>query len=172
MAIQWRLEKRSLSQLKDHPKNPRKLSKHDAEQLKTSLDKFGVADKPIINTDGTLIGGHQRKRVLKQLGYEEIECWVPDRTLSEEEIDEFNIRLNRNLGEWNWDILANEWDEALLLASGFEEAELVGPKSSTEEKKKKPKIVLEFDKEDDLRASFEAIENLASTIGAILKVKV
>ena len=108
--IEWHIEKRKISSLKDHPKNPRKLSKHDAGHLKESLEKFGLADKPIITKDGLIIGGHQRKRILKQMGFNEIDCMVPDRDLSQKEIDELNIRLNRNLGECDYDKLANEWN--------------------------------------------------------------
>lgn len=145
--ITWSIQSKSLSDLKDHPKNPRQLSKHDAEHLKISLSKFGLADKPIINTDGTIIGGHQRKRILKELGYKQIDCLIPSRTLTQEEVDEFNIRLNKNSGEWDWDVLANEWDPEPLIQWGFTENDLTGCPSITdiepdqpfEEKKKKEK---------------------------------
>lgn len=121
--INWTLEKRSLDTLKDHPHNPRKMSKHDAEQLKSSLQRFGIIDKPVITPDGQIIGGHQRKKILKQLKIKEVDCWVPDRDLTQEEIDELCIRLNRNTGEWDFEKLANEWDMSGLLEWGFDEKE-------------------------------------------------
>lgn len=124
--INWKLEKRNIKSLKNHPKNPRKMSSHDAEHLKKSLEKFGLIDKPIINTDNMIIGGHQRLSVLKKMGVEEIECYVPDEPLSQEDIDELNLRLNRNTGEWDWDILANEWDPTELIDAGFLMDELLG----------------------------------------------
>ena len=117
--VDWKLEKRKLNDLKDYNKNPRRLSKHDAQHLQKSLEKFGLIDKPIVNPDGTIIGGHQRKRILKQMGYTEVECWVPDKALDDKQIQELNIRLNRNTGEWDWDILANEWDAGQLVDWGF-----------------------------------------------------
>jgi len=117
--IKWKLETRKINDLKDHPKNPRQLTKDQASHLKKSIDKFGLIDKPIVNCDGTLIGGHQRKRILKESGLTEIECWVPDRLLSENDVDELNIRLNKNNGDWDWDILANEWDMNDLINWGF-----------------------------------------------------
>lgn len=122
--IDWKLEKRKISDLKPNPKNPRRLSKHDAEHLEKSLERFGLIDKPIINPDGLIIGGHQRLSILGKKKGESIDCWVPDRTLSEKEVEELNIRLNRNTGEWDFDILANQWDLNDLLQYGFTEEEL------------------------------------------------
>ena len=119
--ITWHLETRKIVDLKDYYKNPRKLSKHDADNLKKSLQEFGTIDKPIINQDGTLIGGHQRKRILKSLGQKEIECWVPDVLLDEKQVEELNVRLNRNHGEFDYDILANNFDIIELLDWGFKD---------------------------------------------------
>lgn len=121
MAINWTLQTRKIADLKPHPRNPRKLSKADYEQLKTSIDKFGLIDKPIVTRDGSVIGGHQRLQVLKKMKAKQVECWVPEGDdISAEDIDELTIRLNRNTGEWDWDILANEWDEKELEAWGFQ----------------------------------------------------
>lgn len=125
-TITWHIEKRKISDLKDYHKNARVLSKDQAAQLKASLERFGLIDKPIINTDNTIIGGHQRKNVLKSLKIKEIECNVPDRTLTEEEIEELNIRLNKNVGDWDFDILANQWDAEALVSWGFSTEELMG----------------------------------------------
>lgn len=117
--MQWHLEKRNINDLKDHPKNPRQLSKHDAEHLQKSIDKFGLIDKPIINLDNQIIGGHQRKAILKKLKIKEIDCWVPDKELTQEQVDELNVRLNKNTGTFDFDILANEWNLDDLLEWGF-----------------------------------------------------
>lgn len=124
----WQLEKRDIQDLKKYLKNPRTLTKREADKLKESLSKFGVIDKPIINADNTIIGGHQRISVLEEMGYREIECWVPTDILTEKEVEELNIRLNRNHGEWDLDILANEFDEDDLIEWGFTEFEIPSPK--------------------------------------------
>jgi ParB-like chromosome segregation protein Spo0J len=142
-TITWRIEKRKISDLKDYHKNARVLSTDQAAQLKASLERFGLIDKPIINTDNTIIGGHQRKSVLKKMGYKEIECSVPDRTLTDEEVEELNVRHNKNHGSWDYDILANEYDPVALVAWGFKTEELFDGVSLLEdlkdesEKKKK-----------------------------------
>lgn len=119
MPLQWKLETRPISSLKNYSKNPRILSKEQAVHLEKSIDKFGLIDKPIINIDGTIIGGHQRIRTIKKNKNKQIECWVPERILDEKEIEELNIRLNKNTGDWDWDILANQWEISDLLEWGF-----------------------------------------------------
>ena len=121
--IQWHLEVHQIKSLKPHPKNPRYLSKDQHAHLKESIQKFGFADKPIINTDHMIIGGHQRIKVLESMKAKTVECWVPDRFLDEKEVEELNIRLNRG-GSWDFDILANEFEIGDLFNFGFTEDEL------------------------------------------------
>ena len=124
--INWTLRTFRLDELTDYYKNPRSLSEKEFKQLKTSLDKFGMIDKPIVNLDAanTIIGGHQRKHVLEATGVKECECWIPDRELSEKEVEELNIRLNKNTGSWDFDTLANEFELDDLLDWGFDKGEL------------------------------------------------
>ena len=121
--MKWKIEKKKIADLFPHPNNPRRLSEHDGKHLKRSLEKFGLIDKPIINPDGLIIGGHQRIEVLKQMGEKSVECYVPEEPLSDKDIDELNIRLNRVHGEFDYDILANCWDEQDLIEFGFKEEE-------------------------------------------------
>jgi ParB-like chromosome segregation protein Spo0J len=118
--IEWHLEKRCLADLKEHPRNPRQLSKKDHEHLSLSLEKFGLIDKPIINQDNMIIGGHQRVKVLLAAGIQEADCHVPDRLLSDDEVDELCIRLNKNTGSWDFDVMANSWEMEDLVEWGFE----------------------------------------------------
>jgi hypothetical protein len=106
--------------------NPRKISEQQAEQLRASLDRFGVADIPVVDADGTIVGGHQRCAILMAQGKGdmEVDVRVPSRKLTDEEFAELNLRLNKNLGEWDFDVLAN-FSEDLLLAVGFDEEELM-----------------------------------------------
>lgn len=124
--ITWKLQSLELANLTDYSKNPRTLSEKEFKQLKKSLDTFGMIDKPIVNADvkHTVIGGHQRKRVLEASGVTQCECWVPDRELSEREVEELNIRLNKNTGEWDFDILANDFELDDLIDWGFDPFEL------------------------------------------------
>lgn len=134
--ITWHLETRRINDLKPHKSNPRRMTKEQKASLQTSLDKFGLIDKPIINTSGLIIGGHQRIRILKDQGIKEIECTVPDKELSEQEVDELLIRLNKNTGEWNFDELANNFDVVDLFEWGFTADELHVDEGKEEKEKK------------------------------------
>lgn len=141
----WSLTKVKVKELKPHSKNPREISKDQVKQLGKSLDKFGLAEKPIINTDKTIIGGHQRISVLKKKGVKEIECWLPDRELTEEEMDEFCVRLNKNQGSFDWDALSSHFEPDVLIEWGFTPQEMeicldiLEPESEEKEKKGKKK---------------------------------
>lgn len=122
--ITWHLEKRKIRDLVPYFKNPRQLTKDQEAHLRLSLDKFGIIDRPCVNLNGTIIGGHQRLSILKKEEAGEIEVWVPNRLLDNAEVEELNIRLNKNTGDWDWDILANEFEISELLEWGFTEKEL------------------------------------------------
>ena len=117
--MEWTLKKVKIKELKPNKKNPRRLCKNDADQLKRSIEKFGVCEPLVVNKDNTIIGGHQRVKTLKALGHDETEAYVPNEILSDEEADELCIRLNRNHGEFDYDILANEWEFDDLIDWGF-----------------------------------------------------
>lgn len=135
--IQWHLETLSLKDLKPNPKNPRRIQKDQCQRLEELIGKFGLIDKPIINKNLTVIGGHQRLRILKKKKVKTVECWVPDRQLEDEEIDQLMIGLNLNQGDWDWDMLANQFEAIDLLKYGFTEDQLIGPYQDIEEESEK-----------------------------------
>jgi hypothetical protein len=113
----------SVSELEPAPYNPRQLTEKQAKDLDRSLDRFNLADPIIINTNKRIIGGHQRINILKQRGVTEVDVRIPSRPLTEHEEKELNLRLNKNLGEWDYDLLAS-FDEDMLLDVGFDSKEL------------------------------------------------
>jgi len=126
LKITWHLEVLPIKSLKDHEKNPRQISKDQFQHLSGLIAKFGLIDKPIVNKDWIIIGGHQRIKVLKKMKAKTVECWVPDEQLEQEDIDHLCIGLNLNQGTFDWDILANEWEPLDLLKWGFTEEQLLG----------------------------------------------
>ena len=136
--MKWTLQKFKLDQLTDYHKNPRKLTKEQHVHLKASIEKFGLIDKPICTKDGLIIGGHQRKNILKKLGIKEVECYVPDEQLDAQQIEELNIRLNKNGGSFDFDILANEFEQNDLINWGFTHFDLESFMVDEENKTKKP----------------------------------
>lgn len=121
--IEWLTVRRKISELIPAEYNPRKLSVIQEKELKKSVEKFNLADPLILNLNNRLIGGHQRLKILAQLGINEIDVRIPNRQLSMEEEKELNLRLNRNTGEWDFDLLAN-FSEELLKDVGFDSKEL------------------------------------------------
>lgn len=119
-----------LSELNPAEYNPRvKLEPGmpDFEKLKRSIQEFGYVDPIIVNADGTIIGGHQRFFVLKDLGWEKVECVVVD--LSKDREKALNIALNKVSGEWDEDKLKDllielDAEQFDLSLTGFDEAEL------------------------------------------------
>jgi len=106
--------------------NPRKWDEDAKKQLKTSLKRYGFVDPVIANRapgrENVVIGGHFRLAMAKELGIPQIPVVylnIPD--LEKEK--ELNIRLNRNTGEFDWDLLA-KFDESFLADVGFSSEEL------------------------------------------------
>jgi hypothetical protein len=123
----WKTERRPLASLRPFEHNPRRIMEKPLADLTKSMAKFGLAEPLVIQPDGLLIGGHARYQVLLAQGATEADCYVPDRALSEKDMIELNVRLNKNVaGEFDFDALANlpDVDIADLTAWGFQNWEL------------------------------------------------
>jgi len=127
-TITWSPEKRKVSELKPSDYNPRKMTPEEKKDIEKSLDGFGRVVPLIINIGSrkdTIIGGHQRWKIYTEKKIEEVEVMVPSRELSFEEEQELNLRLNKNQGSWDYDLL-QDMDLDLLLDVGFDDHELQG----------------------------------------------
>ena len=117
-----KIESKLIKDLKPATYNPRQISTKQYNDLKASVKKFGLVDPIIVNKNNTVIGGHQRLKICKELKHIEIDCVVLD--LSKEEERELNIRLNKNQGQFDMDILANEFDIDQLVDWGFKHIDI------------------------------------------------
>ena len=114
-----------ISEIKPNEKNPRTITGAKLERLKKSLSEFSkmMELRPIVvDADGVILGGNMRYRALKALGYKEIpDNWVVRAEgLTEAERQRFIIEDNVAFGEWDFDLLANEWNEADLRVWGMD----------------------------------------------------
>ena len=103
--------------LETNPHNPRTISKDAYEKLKASIERNpdGLTANKIAYKDGIIISGNQRYRALTELGLEHKKEWFKDLSgWTPEQIDEWIIQSNISAGEWDWDILANEWEQTDL----------------------------------------------------------
>lgn len=115
-----------IGEIKQAGYNPRTWDDNAVAQLMQSIKAYGVVDPVILNSaesrKNILIGGHFRLHVLKQLGYTEVPVVyinIPDI----EREKELNLRLNKNVGDWDLELLA-EFDENFLSDMGFNSEEL------------------------------------------------
>jgi hypothetical protein len=106
--------------------NPRELTKEQHKQISDSIKRFGIVDPVIVNTHkdrkNIIVGGHQRTKVAKELGFKEMPC--VEVKLDPDQERELNIRLNKNTGQWDWDNLANYFDLSDLVDWGFNEKDM------------------------------------------------
>ena len=114
-----------LSEIKPNPGNPRIIKDEKFRKLCKSLEEFPqmMELRPIVVDDqGIILGGNMRYRALKENGTREIpDAWVKRADeLTEEQKREFVIKDNAGFGEWDWDVLANEWDDLPLDDWGLE----------------------------------------------------
>ena len=112
-----------------NPKNPRYIKDDRFRLLVKNIKEFPKMMKlrPIIIDDtGMILGGNMRYLAIKELGYKEIpEGWFKKAdNLTEEEREKFKILDNVPFGDWDFDILANEWDIEDLKGLGIELPEI------------------------------------------------
>ena len=148
-----KIEKIKISELNPAEYNPRRMTNKQYEDLKNSLEKFGCVDPVIINADKTLIGGHQRVRIMRELGAELVPAVRVN--LSKEDERELNIRLNKNTAEWDMDMLCN-FDIDNWLVWGFKHIELGFNIDKIEEDKPTSVTV----KEKDIKLANKLYEDL------------
>ena len=106
-AMEWKTL--SVDTLRPAAYNPRKKLKagdKEYEKIKNSILEFGYVEPIIVNYDMTVIGGHQRLTVLKDLGYTEVQC-VQVHIEDENKVKALNIALNKITGAWNEQLLAD-----------------------------------------------------------------
>lgn len=114
------------SSLRHAEYNPRVIDDETKGAVRTSIEKHGIVDPLVVNKtpgrEGVIIGGNLRYEVMKDLGYEEVPVVFLDIPDLEKEKD-LCLRLNKAVGEWDLDLLA-EFDESFLADVGFDSEEI------------------------------------------------
>lgn len=107
--------------------NPRKHTPKQIENLKESIQRYGLVDPIIVNShperNNIVIGWHFRLKVAKEIKMTEVPVIYLSLTLEQEK--ELNLRLNQNTWEWDFELL-KDFDMWLLLDIGFDNSELSG----------------------------------------------
>jgi len=106
------MQKIKVSKLKPNKENPRAINKSKFQRLKKSIQEFPkmLEIRPIVvDEDFIVLGGNMRLQALKELGVTET-YYIQEKNLTPEQKKQFIIKDNSSFGEWDWDLLANEWD--------------------------------------------------------------
>jgi DNA modification methylase len=110
-----------LSEIRENPKNPRLIKDENFQKLVRSIQEFPemLEARPIVvNPDMIVLGGNMRLKACKAAGLTEAPVYVA--SWEESKANAFIIKDNVGYGEWDWDILANEWDAAELEEWGLD----------------------------------------------------
>ncbi len=110
-----------INNIKLNPNNPRLIKDDKFKKLVQSIKDFPemLNIRPIVvNTDMVILGGNMRYKACKEAGLKEVPVIITD--LSEEKQREFLIKDNTSGGEWDWEVLANEWNSEELEAWGLD----------------------------------------------------
>ena len=147
----------NIKQIKTNTNNPRIIKGDKFKKLVQSIKDFPEMLKlrPIvIDEDNIVLGGNMRLRACTEAGLTDVPVKIA-KGLTEEQKKEFIVKDNVGFGEWDWDILANEWDNVLLKDWGMdvwqpdEEIELDDFfEEDTSDKTVSNKIVLEYNDKD------------------------
>ena len=111
-----------ISKVKGNPSNPRIIKNDKFKKLVTSIKEFPEMLKlrPIVvDEDMMVLGGNMRLKASKDAGLTEVWIDVAE-GLTEEQKKEFIVKDNVGFGEWEWDMLANEWDSVQLAEWGLD----------------------------------------------------
>jgi hypothetical protein len=159
-----------ISQVRIDPNNPRSLNKEKYKKLKSSVKEFPemLEVRPLVVADGVVVGGNMRLLAMKDLGYREVSV-IDVTEWTQEKRDEFMIKDNLSFGDWDYDLLANEWNIDDLTDWGMDLWD-TEPEEEKEQDALLKGIKIEF-VEDDYDTANEligALKNSDTYIGAIV----
>ena len=111
-----------ISEIKTNPKNPRLIKDDKFKKLVKSIQEFPqmLELRPIVVDENNIVlGGNMRLKACIEVGLKEVFIVKAD-DLTEQQKNEFIVKDNVGFGEWDWDILANEWDTNKLQDWGLD----------------------------------------------------
>ena len=159
-----------ISKVKGNPDNPRIIKNDKFKKLVKSIQEFPEMLKlrPIVvDEDFMVLGGNMRLKASKDAGLKEVWIEVAE-GLTEEQKKEFIVKDNVGFGEWEWDMLANEWDSVQLAEWGLDvwqnEDDLEEPDFNelTDSNSKDAVIKITFKNEEHLEDAEKEISNIVS----------
>lgn len=138
--VAWVEKVKRLNDLRPFEQNPRRITKDQFEKLKASLLEDGYHARIKATRDGRVIGGHQRLRALRELGFKEVPVLIPSRDLSDREFVRIMVRDNHNNGVFDMDMMAGMFDLEELREFGLHDITGIAPMGDGEEKPPKAQV--------------------------------
>ena len=149
-----KITSKNINDLKASEYNPRQITKKQFKELCESIEGFGLVNPIIINKnperENIVVGGHQRLKACKKLGFKKIPCVEVNLDIQKE--IELNVRLNKSGGIFDVDMLANTFDIHNLKEWGFTDLEL-GFNIDKIEKEKEDKSIITIKEKDNKKAN-------------------
>jgi hypothetical protein len=160
--------KANIAEVKINPNNPRLIKDDKFTKLVQSIKDFPemLEIRPIVvNSDMVVLGGNMRLKACKEAGIKEIPIIIAD-NLTEEQQREFLIKDNVSGGEWDWDMLANEWDAEELDNWGLDL-----PKNKEVDESDLFNIEIPFYTPSEIKPQISELANLEKTKDLIKKIE-
>lgn len=164
-AIHWLEQDVPIEKLKPYERNPREITEDEYENLKRSLQQDGYHQRIIATVNLRVIGGHQRIRALKELGFKTVKILTPDREIDAATFKRILIRDNLPFGRFDMDILGADFEIEELKEMGMPEDWLPKSISTAEGEDEEVRdnfegfcVLVEFEHESDQEAFFEEMQ--------------
>lgn len=128
-VVEISLEKLEVNkgQLEGLPENPREMTEREFKLLKANIKKYpkllnkrGLLVYPLENGNYIIIGGNMRYEALKALKYKSAPCQIIEKETDIETLKAYTLIENKHYGKWDWDAIANQWEELQLEEIGIE----------------------------------------------------
>ena len=153
------MKKVPIKDVRTNPNNPRIIRDEKFKKLVKSIQEFPqmLELRPIVvDSDMVVLGGNMRLKACQAAGLKEVPILIADQ-LTKEQKDEFIIKDNVGFGEWDWDLLANEWDVDVLNDWGIDvpNFDVEEPIDETPEKEDKLMINVRCENEESQEALYQ-----------------
>ena len=153
--------------IKNNPNNPRVIKDDKFKKLVQSikeLPEMAEVRPVVVNTDMVVLGGNMRLKAMKEAGWKEVPIEVVD--WDEDKQRQFIIKDNVSGGEWDWEMLANQWDELELQEWGLDLPVLMAEPDMDDligdDKNKPATMKITFDSPEQLQKAEMDIQELLS----------
>ena len=185
--IKAKIQKVSISEIKENDSNPRFINKYKFRKLVDSVKNFPemLSLRPIVvDKDNVILGGNMRYKACKEIGLKEVYI-IQAADLNDKKAQEFIIKDNVGFGEWDWDVLANTFDNVELKEWGLDvwqpeedidygildEIDLDEKIDNLYDQTKKS-VILEYptdEYENDIRPQIEKLKNIGVNLSDVFK---